>query len=68
MFTLRFFAIRFRAHAWVRWIVRSSDGFRAAFFLYVSLICCITRYVLFCGLLGQVYVPPILYFLITFLI
>jgi hypothetical protein len=59
MLTPRFFAIRFRAHTWVRWIVYGSDCLRSClFYTTYVLICCIPTTGCFCGLLGQVHVPP----------
>jgi len=58
MYTLCFFAIRFRAHTWVRWIVRGSDCLElCSFYTTYVLICCIPVTGCFCDLLDQVYVP-----------
>jgi len=47
MLTLFFFAIRFHAHTWVRWIVRDSDCLGFFFNTTYVLNRCITRFGLF---------------------
>jgi len=60
-----FFAVRFRAHIWVRWIVCGSDCLELCpFYTTYVLICCIPVTGFLCDLLSQVYAPSVLYFLI----
>jgi len=60
MITLHFFAIRFRVHTWVHWIVRGSDCL--GFFLFIPLMYWIVVSSVsdcFCGLLGRVHAPSL---------